>query len=551
MTIHARDWFPIPEDTARVAHQVYPKGDNVWMTARDHLGFWYRDSDYTDLFVANQGRAAESPARLNMILIVQFAEGLTDRQVAEAVRSRIDLKYLLGLRLTDQGFDPSILTDYRAHLIAGGKEAQLLSDMLVRFQEMRLLKARGQQRTDSTAVLAAVRNLNRLERVGETMRATLNVLANVAPDWLRPQIEPNWLDRYGPRFEQYHLPKKQSEREQLAVDIGADGYHLLSAVFADTAPEYLRHIPAVETMRRVWIQQYYLEEDQVHWRSDENSPPPGERIQSPYDEEARNRTKRDVNWTGYTAHFTETCDGDRPHLITDVQTTDASVVDSEMTPIIHESLANKGLLPREHFLDAGYMAAEHIVTANQEYGIDLVGRIMRDPHRRSRPGTGHDPSCFSIDWEAKQVTCPAGQISQRWQERKDSSGKDLTFVYFEPRQCHTCAQRNECTQAKVGGRSLVLRPQAQYLALQEARQRQETEEFKDRYKRRAGVEGTISQATRSFELRRTRYRGLPKTHLQHVFTAAAMNVTRAVNWLHGNTTATTRCSHFQRLALAA
>jgi transposase len=551
MTLHARNCFPVPEDTAHVARQVYPKGKNVWMTARDQLGFWYCDSAYADLFVANQGRSAESPARLNMILIIQFAEGLTDRQVAEAVRSRIDLKYLLGLKLTDQGFDHSILGDYRAHLIAGGKEAQLLNDMLVRFQEMNLLKAGGQQRTDSTSVLAAIRVLNRLERMGETMRATLNVLADIAPDWLLKQIEPDWFDRYGPRFEQYHLPKKKSQREQLAIEIGADGYHLLSAVFADTAPEYLRHIPAVDTMRRVWIQQYYLEEEQVHWRSDEDSPPPGERIQSPYDDEARNRTKRDLNWTGYTVHFTETCDDDRPNLITDVQTTDASVVDNEITSVIHESLANTGLLPREHFLDSGYMAAEVIVTAGHEYGIELVGRVMRDPHWRSRPGTGFDPLCFSIDWEAKQVKCPAGQSSHRWQERKDSSGKDLIYVYFEPRQCQTCAQRGECTRAEVGGRSLVLRPQAQYLALQEARQRQKTEEFKERYKRRAGVEGTISQGTRSFELRRTRYKGLQKTRLQHVLTAAAMNVTRAVSWLHGNTKATTRRSQFQRLAPAA
>jgi transposase len=551
MTLHARDHFPIPEDTARVARQVYPKGDNVWMTARDHLGFWYRDSDYADLFVANQGRAAESPARLNMILIVQFAEGLTDRQVAEAVRSRIDLKYLLGLRLTDQGFDPSILTDYRAHLIAGGKEAQLLKDMLVRLQEKDLLKARGKQRTDSTHVLAAIRVVNRLERIGETMRAALNVLATVVPDWLRAHVEPDWFDRYGPRFEQYRLPKRKSEREQLAIDMGTDGYRLLSAVYDDTAPQYLRQIHAVETMRRVWIQQFYLENDKVYWRTDKDSPPPGERIQSPYDDEARYRTKRDLNWTGYTAHFTETCDEDRPNLITDVQTTDASVVDSEVTGVIHESLANKGLLPSEHLVDAGYMEAELIVTARNEYGVDLVGRIGSDTHWQSRQGIGFDQSSFDIDWEAKQVQCPAGQVSYRWQERKDSTGKDLIYVYFAPQQCHICAQRGKCTRAEVGGRSLVLRPQALYIALQEARQRQETEEFRERYNCRAGVEGTISQGTRSFELRRTRYRGLAKTYLQDLLTAGAMNVTRAVSWLHENPKAKTRRSRFQRLAIAA
>lgn len=550
MTLHARNSFAVPESTARVARQVYRKG-NVYMTARDRLGFWYRDSDYADLFVAGKGRAAESPARLNMVLIVQFAEGLTDRQVAEEVRGRIDLKYLLGLRLEDEGFDDSILSDYRARLIAGGKEEQLLDDMLVRFQEMNLLKARGKQRTDSTHVLAAIRVMNRLERVGETMRATLNVLATVNPDWLLEQVEPDWFDRYGPRLEQYRLPKKKSQREQLALEIGADGYYLLSAIYDDTAPAYLRQIPAVETLRRVWIQQYYLEENEVHWRTDEDSPPPGERIQSPYDEEARNRTKRDVNWTGYTAHLTETCDEDRPNLVTDVQTTDASVVDSEMTPVIHESLANKGLLPREHFVDTGYVEAELIVTARDKYGIELVGPVMPDTRWQAREGAGFGQSYFRIDWQAKQAKCPEGQMSYRWQERRDEADKDAIFVYFAPRQCHACARRTQCTRAEVGGRSLVLQPQAQYTALQEARQRQETAEFRERYKRRAGVEGTISQGTRAFELRQTRYKGLRKTHLQHVLTAGAMNLTRAVSWLHEDQKAQTRQSTFQLLAPAA
>ena len=550
MTLHARNWFPVPDNTARVARQVYRKG-NVYMTVRDQLGLWYRDSDYADLFVATQGRSAESPARLNIILVVQFAEGLTDRQVAEAVRSRIDLKYLLGLRLEDQGFDDSILSEYRRRLIAGGKEAQLLDDMLVRFQELDLLKARGQQRTDSTHVLASIRVMNRLERVGETIRAALNALATVAPDWLREQVEAEWFDRYGPRFEQYRLPKKESQRKRLAIEIGMDGYQLLSAILNDTAPEYLRTIPVVDTMRRVWIQQYYLEGDKVHWRTDEDSPPPGERIQSPYDDEARNRTKRNLNWTGYTAHLTETCDPDRPNLVTDVQTTDASVVDSEMTVVIHESLANKGLLPSEHLVDTGYMEAELIVTARDEYGIELVGPVMPDTRWQARLGLGFDQSYFSIDWEAKQAKCPEGEISSRWQERKNKTGKDIILVYFEPRQCHRCARRKECTRAEVGGRSLALRPQAEYLALQAARQRQETKAFKERYNRRAGVEGTISQGTRSFELRRTRYIGVHKTHLQHVLTAAAMNLTRAVSWLHQNPKAQTRRSRFQLLAPAA
>jgi len=236
VTLHARDRFNIPEETARVARAAFPKG-NVYMTMRDELGFWYKDSDFASLFTSSQGRPAESPGRLALVTVMQYAEGLADRQAADAVRSRIDWKYALGLELTDPGFDFSVLSEFRDRVIAGGAENQLLDDMLKRFRELGLLKARGRQRTDSSHVLAAIRKLNRLECMGETLRAALNALATVAPEWLLEQVTPDWFDRYGPRFEQYRLPKGKAERESLAETIGADGYQLLSAIYTDSAPD--------------------------------------------------------------------------------------------------------------------------------------------------------------------------------------------------------------------------------------------------------------------------------------------------------------------------
>jgi transposase len=549
MTLHIRDSFQVPQDIAEVAHEVYRKG-NVYMSVRDKLGFWYRDSDYASLFVANEGRPAESPGLLNLVLIIQFAEGLTDRQVAEEVRGRIDLKYLLGLPLKDPGFDFTILHDYRVRLIAGGMESHLLDDLLLRLRELGMLKARGQQRTDSTHVLAAVRQMNRLERVGETLRAALNALAAAAPDWLSEQVTPDWFDRYGPRFEQYRLPKKKSEQESLAKDIGADGYHLLSVIY-EAESVWLREVHAVEILRQVWVQQYYLQDGQVHWRTEEDSPPNNQRIQSPYDPEARNRTKRTTNWTGYMVHLTETCDADRPHVITDVQTTEATRNDVTMTAVVHASLAKKGLLPSEHFVDRGYMDADLLITSHEQHGVDLCGPMMPDTSWQARQGVGLEMSSFFIDWEAKRVKCPEGNRSTRWNERKNDTGKDMVVVRMDAAVCQGCPRREQCTQAQSGGRMLTFRPRAQYTALQEARERQESPEFKERYKRRAGIEGTMSQGTRSFELRQTRYIGLAKTHLQHVLTAAAIDLVRVVNWLEEVPTAQTRQSRFQALARAA
>lgn len=547
MTLHARDRFNIPEETARVARAAFPKG-NVYMTMRDELGFWYKDSDFASLFTSSQGRPAESPGRLALVTVMQYAEGLADRQAAEAVRSRIDWKYALGLELTDPGFDFSVLSEFRDRVIAGGAENQLLDDMLKRFRELGLLKARGRQRTDSSHVLAAIRKLNRLECMGETLRAALNALATVAPEWLLEQVTPDWFDRYGPRFEQYRLPKGKAERESLAETIGADGYQLLSAIYADSAPGWLREVPAVEILRRVWIQQYYVQDGQVKWRVAEDLPPNKQLIQSPYDPEARNRTKRSLNWTGYAAHLTETCDEETPNLITNVETTPATTADVEMTETIHAALAEKDLLPGEHFVDTAYVDAEHLVTSRTDYQLDLYGPAPPDPSWQARTGSGFDVSCFVINWEAQTVTCPEGRVSKSWRPRQDDDDNEVIEVRFDRHDCHACTSRPQCTKSRDHPRTLRLRPQAQHVALQTARQRQATPEFKERYKTRAGVEGTISQGTRSFDLRRSRYIGLSKTHLQHVATAAAINLTRAVSWLRDIPKAQTRPSRFAALA---
>jgi transposase len=173
-----------------------------------------------------------------------------------------------------------------------------------------LIKARGKARTESTHVLAAIHQLNRIECVAQTLRHALNELATVAPEWLQKQVSVDWFDRYGSRWEQSRLPQTKQQQQQLAITIGSDDHQLLSAIDDEKTPKLLRQLPSLEILRRIWVQQYYLEAGVVQWRSPDNLPPYKQLIFSPYDPEARNRTKRDVNWTGYTVHLTETCEED-------------------------------------------------------------------------------------------------------------------------------------------------------------------------------------------------------------------------------------------------
>ena len=540
---------PIPQATMRVAQAAFPNG-NLYMKLRDELGSIYQDSDFAMLF-PRCGQPAESPWRLALVLVMQFAEGLSDRQAAEAVRARIDWKYALSLELDDPGFHYSVLSEFRARLVAGGCEELLLERMLEHFKTRGYLKARGKQRTDSTYVLAAVRRLNRLETVGETLRAALNSVAQAAPEWLREQVPTEWFERYSRRIEEYRLPKGEQARADYAALIGADGFHLLAALSAETAPPQLRELGAVEVLRQTWGQQFIQADGIVRLRkAGKELAPAAERIDSPYDPEARFSTKRSMNWVGYKVHLTETCDDESVHLVTQVSTTNACLPDVEMGEKIQQELAQKQLLPSEHLLDLGYIDARLLTESNHKRGVKVIGPARLNYHWQAQTEGGFDLSRFVIDWEHRRVTCPAGQTSVRWAANYDRS-QELIKVCFQKSTCLSCPQRSLCTRSKTGPREFLLRPREQHEALSAARAEQQTPEWKKRYERRAGVEGTISQGVRAFGLRQARYLGRAKTHLQNILTAAAINLNRIVAWLTDIPQEKTRISHFAKLALSA
>jgi transposase len=263
-------------------------------------------------------------------------------------------------------------------------EQELLDTMLTVFQEHDLLKQRGKQRTDSSHVLAAIRGLNRLESVGETLRATLNILASAVPEWLSEIAHPDWFDRYGKRIEEYRLPKGEDARRELAEVIGVDGMILLNAIYSEASPDWLREIPAVEALRRTWVHQYYVIEGQLRLRKAEDLPPASLRFDSPYDPEAHYSTKRDMHWTGYKVHITETCDKDTPHVITHVETTIAPQPDVETTEPIHKALSEKGRLPSEHMVDGGYVDSELLINSQADHQVELVGPVKADIHWQTK-----------------------------------------------------------------------------------------------------------------------------------------------------------------------
>jgi transposase len=594
MCVQPAPWpEPDPQIAAAIAAKYSGKRPRpLAVQVRDRLGQWLADEEFAAAFGV-RGRPGWSPSRLALVTILQRAEKLTDRQAAEAVRTRIDWQYLLGLPLDDPGFDHTVLAEFRARVADGGLERVALDALLAKLAAGGLVKAGGKQRTDSTHVVAAVAALNRLELAGESVRAALEALAAAHPDWVAQRIcVPDFARRYGTPMTSWRPPQSEARRGELALAYARDGYALLESVYDPSTPPWLRELPAVDVLRRVLLQNYTRTitaggREVIKRREKEpegDGLPPGHaRIASPYDTDARWGVKREEFWLGYKLHVTETCDDpppctcgpasaagqaaagsagegaqDRghdkgcahlvfPNLITHVATTDATVTDNQMTTAICEDLARKNLAPGRSYLDSGYLSAAVVVSALTTWGIALIGPLLADASAQARAGAGYARADFAVDYDAKTVTCPQGKTSASWTQCAQR-GKNAIVATFSPSDCGPCPARSLCTTSGRKRRQLTVLPRDLAQAQAAARAAESTIPFQADYARRAGVEGTMHQAA-SHGARRARYRGLPKTSLDHVYMAVALNLLRLEAFWTGIPLDRRRTSHLARLEL--
>jgi transposase len=520
---------PIPEETRRLVERLCPKGTMVTQL-RDALGPIYRDEPLAHLF-PKRGRPAQAPWRLLLVTVLQAIEGLTDRQAAEYVRTRVDWLYALALPLDDPGFDFSLLSDFRQRLLAAQAQELILEPILQLCRQRGWLKAHGKQRTDATAVLARVRALNSLESVGESMRAALNAIADQEPQWLQRHLDPQWFDRYVHRFELARFPKAETERQRLREQVGQDVGHLLACIDERQTPQSVRTLPEVTLLRQVFAQHYEDDGQQIRWR-DGPAVSNEHRIVSPYDPQARSSRKRDTVWLGYKVHLTQTCDQDPscPHVITQVETTAATLQDTQVLAPIGEHLRARDLAPAEHYVDQGYASGPQLVR-QASLGTQIIAPVGQDTSWQERERTGYAVADFVLDWQGQVARCPQGHRSVGWTQPLDRSKLPTVVIRFASATCRSCAVRAQCTRGQAG-RTLTLRPPEVHTALLARRAVQQGPAFVQQYALRAGIEGTISQAVRTTRLRRTPYDGLPKTHLHHVAIAAGLNVKRIIAHLH-------------------
>lgn len=565
---------PLPDPDPVVAAVVLKKYAGrkapLAVTMRDRLGEWMTD----DLFAAGfarRGRPGEPPARLALVTVLQMAENLTDRGAAEAVRTRLDWAYALGLPLDDAGFDFSVLSEFRTRVAGHGLEEAVLDALLAKLAGEGLLRAGGKQRTDSTHVIAAVRALHLIELAGESVRAALEALAAACPGWLAARLcTADWTRRYGARIDSWRLPSGKPDRDKLTLEYARDGYALVSACYEDTAPDWARQVPAVQVLRTVLLQNFLRDRDgqerEVIRRREpglESGLPPARiKISSPYDTDASWSLKKDLLWLGYKVHISETCDDPPacgcapdpaaarprqcahdtlPNLITHVETTDATVPDSVMTTPVTQALHGRNLAPGRHYADTGYASPQAIADAAR-LGVTLITPLRADTSRQARENNGYDRSAFTPDYDARTLTCPQGHTSQTWYP----TARNVIAVRFAAADCRPCPARQHCTTSR-NGRQVIIPPQDLHHLQAAARTAQDTKDWQHDYKRRAGIEATISQAITITATRRARYRGLAKTRLEHNYSAAALNLCRLDAYWNDTPIDRTRTTHLARL----
>ena len=303
---------------------------------------------------------------------------------------------------------------------------------------------------------------------------------------------------------------------------------MLAQIGADPDAAWLFRLAKVGVLQDMWAQECVVDESGGWHLRVALIIEGAHQIRSASDPEARWSRKRHTEWTGYKVHLSEVCEEDLPHLIVAVHTTTATTPDVAVLDDVHDLLDAHGATAAEHYVDEGYATAAAVDKADRN-GTELIGPLTLDHSWQAKEGLGYSRDCFTIDWAQQQATCPHGKTSHFWSPREHPGG-DGAAIGFHRRDCQPCPMRAHCTKSATTGRQILIASQTLHTIRQRNRADRNDPDWQRRYHRRAGIEGTISQAVRGFDIRDCHYTGLSKTRVQHVLTACAMNAARIADW---------------------
>jgi len=521
MCLKVQPPWSMPPETERIGKRLLKEND-VYRLIGERLFEQITEEEYADLYSV-EGKPGISPVILAFITVFQYMEKLSDRQAINSLRMRLDWKYALHLELEYEGFDFSVLSEFRDRLIEGQAEGRVFEKLVEQIRKMGLIKEHGKQRTDSIAMLSKVRRLSRLESVVETLRLAIVAIVDTDRKWSKAVIPPDWEEKYGERFVRQRYSEK--EWQEYEEQIGDNGHWLLGRLEKGSAPAEVQNLPEVQVLKTVWAQQFREEAGKMVYK-DLKTYDGHTQIQSPHDPEARYSRKRRFEWVGDKIQMTETEDEGYPHIITDIVGTSSNRTDYEELSAIQERLEQRGCLPSQQYVDAGYMSGPNL-DGSQKKHIDLIGPLSTVRTPQDLLPDGITRARFQIDAEQKTVTCPKGYVA-----RDPIPVNNSLSFRFPAVICRACEFHSRCCTGKAG-RTIGI--SAYYELTEAAQERQKTEVFKkDYHQHRSGVEGSLSSLVRGHGMRVARYIGQRKRNLQAVFTGCAANLKRTARWLNGD-----------------
>jgi len=511
--------FPsdIPEDT-RVVGDVILSSDDVCHYLAHHIGEILSEEDFR-AFYSSTGRSGIHPFILSIVTVLQYLEKLPDRKASQQVVKRIDWKYALHQTLIWMGFHYSDLCNFRKRLLAHDAESLIFDKLVSHLVDRGWLKSGGKQRTDATHIVGEVKRLSLLELKWESLRMALVDLMSEDAKWVLSNLEEAFTESYASSRNTYRM--SEADLKQVEKQVEGDMLRLLNQIDQAGQADWLK-LTHVQLLYRVGREQLDCVDPSEFpdWQDSALSLDlPDGLIASPHDPDARFSQKRSTQWVGYKTHITETVEGEHGNFVTDMHVTPANVNDDQSLDDIEDKLEQRNVSPDDLHVDQGYMSGKTIDTS-AERGIDLRGRVQASAS--SKP-EGFRLCDFDIDVDQQQAICPAGNTSVRWSHVKGTKG--VAFRAFFGKQCQACPffREDACT-TQPSGRRLDI--SLHHNTLQRRRQEQQTDAFKQDMKKRAAIEGTISEAVRAHGLRQNRYRGLEKTQFQAYMTGAAMNLKR-------------------------
>jgi len=624
MCLKPRALLSIPEDTTRLAQRLL-SSNSLMRRIGDDFSAVLSDEEFAS-FYSSMGQPSLSPVLLSLVTILQFLENLSDRVTSEMVRFRMDWKYALHLPLDDMGFDSTVLCEFRQRLVVNQAQRLVFDRFLERFKEQGLLKGRWLQRTDSMAIFGAIRELNRLELVMETMRLALQVLAECDAEWFLCHLPAEWGLLYAERAQSERLiretgPKGKARVTELLLQTGRHGFELLAILQDETTPEHLGRLEEVELLRRVLSQQYRHNQqgctegctegctDQatetvelplseqlceqlaaldeflrleppleaslgiensgiensgigcqekeplkadVELSTEKSRKEDGieDIIVSPHDPDARYAIKRGKGHTGYKLQLTETAAEDAPAIYTDLDIVGAADYDGASIASIQQRLIDRDLGPKIHLADTGYVCGPTL-QASQQRGIKLLGPVSYDTSSVMRKAPGFAVEHFGLDFDKQQARCPAGHLATQWylKERSDQPGQNQVMIKWSKHDCQSCDYQSGCISPPQPYRVLAL--SQWYPLIAERRREQKTEPFSEVYRRRSGMEASLSNTVNVHGGRCTPYRSDTKTLLYYENLCVGMNWKRAHQWQLGHRPQRSRSNRLTRLLEAA